>query len=54
MRCSGFRLRSRPRARDLLLLTSKAMCNAVALLLADLARREHRHRNAPSNLPQKS
>jgi hypothetical protein len=35
------------RARDRELLTLEAVGNAVAFLLADLARREHRHREMP-------
>ena len=50
---SGFRLRPRPRARDRELQTPEAVGNAVALLLADLSRREHLHQNAPLNLPRK-
>ena len=50
---SGFRLRPRPEVRDRVVLTPKAVGikksarGAVALLLADLARREHRHPQMP-------
>ena len=54
---SGFRLRPRPEVRDRVVLTpeaagiKKSARGAVALLLADLARREHRH---PEMRPQTS
>jgi hypothetical protein len=37
---SGFRLRPRPEVRDRTVLSPEAVGNAVALILADLARRE--------------
>ena len=48
---SGFRRRPGPEVRDRTVLTPEAVGNAVAFLLADLARREHRH---PEMRPQTS